>query len=106
FGAAQIAPVAPSDGDVSLATRAGRHELYGNTINDVLVVRPTRHLTRVLVFLDGKGVDGFVTGLADRLGDTSRLMRRPQTGYARSYALGIFGGALLVVLGLLAVTLA
>jgi NADH-quinone oxidoreductase subunit L len=106
LGRGPITQVAPSDGDVSPFTRAGRHELYGNTVNDVLVVRPTRHLTRVLVFLDAKLVDGLVTGLADRLGDTSEFLRRPQTGYVRSYALSILVGSLVVVLALLAVTLA
>ncbi len=106
FGRGPITQVAPSDGDVSVLSRAGRHELYGNTVNDVLVVRPVRHLTRVLVFLDAKLVDGLVTGLADRLGDTSQFLRRPQTGYVRSYALSILVGSLVVVLALLAVTLA
>ena len=52
------------------------------------------------------GIDGFVTGLADRLGDTSQFLRKPQTGYVRSYALVMFGGAAILVLCLLAVTLA
>ena len=106
YGRRPIAGEAPADSSVSLATRAGRHELYGNQVNDAVAVRPTRYLTRFLVWLDARGVDGFVTGLADRLGDTSQFLRRPQTGYVRSYALSIFGGALVVVLALLAVTLA
>ncbi len=101
-----IARTAPADADVSVLTRAGRHELYGNAVNDTLVVRPTRHLTRVLVFLDARLVDGLVRGLADRLGDTSQFLRTPQTGYVRSYALSILVGSLVVVLALLAVTLA
>ncbi len=106
YGRRPIEATAPADRDVSFATRAGRHELYGNTINDAVVVGPTRWLTRVLVFVDGKGVDGLVTGLADRLGDTSAFLRKPQTGYVRSYALAILLGAFVVLLGLLAVTLA
>src|SRR5664279_996368 len=102
----EIAQDAPADSEVSFFARAGRNELYGNQLNDAVVVRPTRHLTRFLVWLDVKGVDGFVTGLADRLGDTSQFLRKPQTGYVRSYAATLFGGALLVVLALLAVTLA
>ncbi len=101
-----IAAETPADSSVSIFARAGRHELYGNEINDAVVVRPTRHLTRFLVWFDGKGVDGFVTGLADRLGDTSQFLRKPQTGYVRSYALTMFGGVAIVLLCLLAVTLA
>ena len=100
-----IAGEMPADSSVSIFARAGRHELYGNELNHAVVVRPTRHLTRFLVFLDGKGIDGFVTGLADRLGDASQALRKPQTGFVRSYALSFFAGASLVVLALLAVTL-
>lgn len=101
-----IAAEMPADSSVSIFARAGRHELYGNELNDAVVVRPTRHLTRFLVWFDGKGVDGFVTGVADRLGDTSQFLRKPQTGYVRSYALTMFGGVAVLVLALLAVTLA
>ena len=100
-----IAAETPADSSVSFFARAGRHELYGNELNDAVAVRPTRHLTRFLVFLDGKGIDGFVTGLADRLGDTSQALRKPQTGFVRSYALSFFAGASIIVLALLAVTL-
>lgn len=101
-----IAAETPADSSVSFFARAGRHELYGNELNDAMVVRPVTHLTRLLVWFDGKGIDGFVTGLADRLGDTSQLLRKPQTGYVRSYALTMFAGVAIVVLCLLAVTLA
>jgi NADH-quinone oxidoreductase subunit L len=101
-----IAAETPADSSVSVFARAGRHELYGNELNETVIVRPTRHLTRLLVWLDGKGIDGFVTGVADRLGDTSQFLRKPQTGYVRSYALTMFGGVAIVVLCLLAVTLA
>jgi len=101
-----VAAETPADSSVSAFSRAGRYELYGNEFNDAVVVRPVRHLTRFLVWFDGKGVDGFVTGIAERLGDTSQFLRQPQTGYVRSYALMMFGGAALVLLALLAVTLA
>ncbi|MGJ9413251.1 NADH-quinone oxidoreductase subunit L [Aeromicrobium sp. CF4.19] len=106
YGRRPIAGETPGDSSVSVLTRAGRHELYGNQINDAVAVRPTRHLTRFLVWFDAKGVDGLVTGIAERLGDTSQFLRKPQTGYVRSYALSIFAGAAVVVLALLAVTLA
>ncbi|MDR7087852.1 NADH-quinone oxidoreductase subunit L [Aeromicrobium panaciterrae] len=106
YGTRPIAGETPADASVSAWTKAGRHELYGNEINDAVAVRPTRHLTRFLVWFDRMGVDGLVTGIADRLGDTSQFLRQPQTGYVRSYALMMFGGAALVLLALLAVTLA
>ena len=101
-----IASQMPPNSSVSLFTRAGRADLFGDVINDAIAVRPTRHLTRLLVYFDGKGIDGFVTGLADLVGDTADQLRKTSNGFVRSYALGIFGGALLVVLALLAVNLA
>ena len=106
YGAREIPDVAPADSEVSFMTRAGRAELYGNAFNDTMVVQPTRYLTRVLVWLDGKGIDGFVTGVADQIGDVSQELRKPQNGYVRSYALAILGGAVFLVAALLAVTLA
>ena len=108
FGYARqpIAGETPPNSSVSLFTRAGRADLFGDAINDAIAVRPTRHLTRFLVYVDGKGIDGFVTGLADRIGDGADQLRKTSNGFVRSYALGIFGGALLIVLALLAVNLA
>lgn len=91
--------------NVSFPVRAGRAELFGNDINDAIAVRPTKYLVRILVWVDSRIIDTFVFGLADRLGDTATALRRPQTGFVRSYALGILGGAAVVLLGFLAVTL-
>ncbi len=102
----EIATEAPADDQVSVFTRAGRAEMYGNQINEALVVRPTTYLTRALVWADAKLVDGLVTGTADRIGELSGELRKPQTGFVRSYALMVLGGALVVLLALLAVTLA
>jgi NADH-quinone oxidoreductase subunit L len=81
-------------------TRAARNELYGNEVNDALVVRPSFALTRVLTVVDRRGVDGVVNGLAGFVGALSSRMRHYQTGFARSYALSMVGGAVLVVLAL------
>jgi NADH-quinone oxidoreductase subunit L len=87
----------------SWLTRAAREELYGNQVNDVLVVRPTYYSSRWLVWFDNKAVDGFVNGTAAFVGGLSGRMRRYQTGFARSYALSMVGGAVLVVLALVLV---
>jgi NADH-quinone oxidoreductase subunit L len=96
----------PPDSDVSIFTRAGRTELYGNAVNDKLAVRPSRHLVRTLVYVDGAGLDALVTGVADRLGDAGNALRKQQNGFVRSYALSMVTGALVVLAVLLAVTLA
>jgi NADH-quinone oxidoreductase subunit L len=87
----------------SWLTRAARQELYGNQVNDVLVVAPSFWLARVLVWFDNKAVDGFVNGSAAFVGGMSGRLRRYQTGFARSYALSMVGGAVLVVLALVLV---
>lgn len=92
--------------DVSFATRAARADLYGDAINDGLVVRPGSHLVGGLATFDRAGVDGVVEGGSAAVGGISGVLRRVQNGFVRSYALSLLGGALLVVLALLAVNLA
>ncbi|WP_457206104.1 NADH-quinone oxidoreductase subunit L [Nocardioides sp. P5_C9_2] len=92
--------------DVSFATRAARADLYGDAINDAVVVRPGLHLVHGLTTFDRVGVDGAVEGGSAAVGGISGVLRRVQNGFVRSYALSLLGGALLVVLALLAVNLA
>ncbi len=89
--------------DVSFATRAARADLYGDAINDTLVVTPGMATVRGSVGADRTLVDGLFTGGATFVAGTGELLRRLQNGYVRSYALGILGGAVLLVLTLVAV---
>ncbi|MDQ4009650.1 MAG: NADH-quinone oxidoreductase subunit L [Actinomycetota bacterium] len=89
---------------VSLPVAAARADLYANAINETLIARPGTWLTRALVFVDNKGVDGVVNGTAALLGGTSGRLRRLQTGFVRSYALGMLGGSVVVIALLLAVS--
>ena len=66
-------------------------------------MRPGQWLTRALVYFDNRGVDGVVTGTAAGLGGGSARIRRMQTGFVRSYALSMMGGAVAIVIVLLAV---
>ena len=75
----------------SLATRAARRDLYQDAVNEALFMRPGQYLTRSLVFVDRKGVDGAVGGLAALVGGSSGRLRRSQTGFVRSYALTMLG---------------
>src|SRR5262249_37279536 len=83
---------------------AARHNLYGDAFNEAVFEMPGKYLTRALVYLDNRGVDGLVNGLAATVGGGSGRLRRLQTGFVRSYALSILGGALIVVAAMLAVT--
>jgi NADH-quinone oxidoreductase subunit L len=85
---------------------AARRNLYFDALNESVLMRPGQYLTRALVFLDNRGIDGAVNGLAAAIGGGSGRLRRAQNGFVRSYALSMFAGAALVVAGLLAVRLA
>ena len=60
---------------------------------------------RQLVWFDNAWVDGFVNGSAAVVGGLSGRLRRYQTGFIRSYALSMVGGAVLVVVALVLVRL-
>jgi NADH-quinone oxidoreductase subunit L len=89
--------------NVTPVTWAARRSLYGDALNESMFMRPGAYLTRALVFFDGRGVDGTVNGLAALVGGTSARARRVQTGFARSYALSMLIGAVLVVAALFVV---
>jgi NADH-quinone oxidoreductase subunit L len=91
---------------VSLPVQAARRDLYANAINETLIARPGTWLSRALVYVDNRGVDGLVNGTAAFLGGSSGRLRRLQTGFVRSYALSMLGGSVLVVAALLAVRFA
>jgi NADH-quinone oxidoreductase subunit L len=100
----EIPRVAPQD--VSFATKAARADIYMDDINDTLVVQPTGALVKGLAVFDRTVVDGLVEGGSATTGGFANVFRRVQNGFVRSYALSVFGGALLVVLALLAVNFA
>jgi NADH-quinone oxidoreductase subunit L len=89
----------------SVLTRAARQDLYQDTVNEALLMRPGQYLTRSLVYVDNRGIDGAVNGLAALIGGTSGRLRRLQTGFVRSYALSMFAGAAVVIGAMLLVRL-
>jgi NADH-quinone oxidoreductase subunit L len=91
--------------DVNILTKAARNSMYDDAINDVLVVQPTYSVTRALIGVDNRGIDGVVNGLAAFVGGSGERLRRWQSGFARSYALAMVGGAVLVVVVLAVVRL-
>jgi NADH-quinone oxidoreductase subunit L len=90
---------------VSPITAAARADLYGDAFNEAVFMRPGQQLTRGLVAFDDRGVDGVVNGLAAFVGGLSAWVRRVQTGFVRSYALVMFGGAALVIAAMVLVRL-
>jgi NADH-quinone oxidoreductase subunit L len=87
----------------SLLTRAARRDLFQDDINEAVFMRPGQYLTRVLVFVDNRGIDGAVGGLAALVGGLGGRLRRVQTGLVRSYAASMLAGVVILLGGVLAV---
>ncbi|GGP92125.1 NADH-quinone oxidoreductase subunit L [Streptomyces roseolilacinus] len=94
YGRRPVPVVAPRG---SLLTRAARRDLLQDDFNHVVLVRGGEHLTRSLVYVDHSLVDGVVNGTAAAMGGLSGRMRKLQNGFARSYAVSMFGGAAVLI---------
>ncbi len=73
FGRKPIPAVAPAGNPLAVA---GRNDLYGDVVNDYLVVQPVMGLSRTAVATDDKVLDGFVSTLTNALGGLS--VKRPE----------------------------
>jgi NADH-quinone oxidoreductase subunit L len=87
----------------SALTVAARRDLYGDALNEEVFMRPGLAVTKGLVEIDDEAVDGAGTGLAALVSRSSGGLRLMETGYARSYALSMLAGAVLVIGAILAV---
>ena len=81
---------------VSVFTTAARNSLYDDAFNEAVFMRPGQYLTRWLVWFDNQVVDGAVRGIASKVSGAGEQVKRLQTGFARSYALLMVGGAVLI----------
>jgi NADH-quinone oxidoreductase subunit L len=66
-------------------------------------MRPGQLLAAGLVEIDDDGIDDVSRGLGALVGWGSKRLGQWQTGFARSYALTMLGGAALVIAAILAV---
>ncbi len=98
YAAVEVAPVAPRG---SLATRAARRDLFQDDVNEAVLMRPGQYTTRSLVYVDNRGIDGAVGGLAGFVGGSGGWLRRWQTGFVRSYAASMLLGVVGVLIFLL-----
>lgn len=95
--------IAPED--VSALTIAARRDLYGDAVNEELLMRPGERLTAGLVAVESDGVDAFTSGVGDAVTGSSRRIRGWQNGYVRSYALSMFAGTTVIVALVMAVNI-
>lgn len=100
YGRRPVLETAPDD--VSALTVAARRDLYGDAANEEFLMRPGQMLTAGLVEIDDEGIDGVSRGVGAVVGGSSLGLGRLQTGFARSYALSMLGGAAVVVAAILA----
>jgi len=89
----------------SALTMAARRDLYGDAFNEQVFMRPGQLMANGLVEIDDDAVEGAGTGLAAIVSRTSGGLQHVQTGFARSYALSMLAGAVLVIGAILAVQL-
>jgi NADH-quinone oxidoreductase subunit L len=102
YGRVPVPAVAPRGRPLTVAARK---DLYGDALNESVLMRPGQWLTRLSVYFDNRGVDGLVNTLAAAVGGSSGRLRKVQTGFVRSYALSMFVGAAVLVALLLVVRL-
>ena len=97
-----VADVAPEN--VSPLTRIVRQDLLQDAANEAIFMRPGQALTKTLIAVDEKVIDGAVHGVgAMAIGSGSEL-RKSQTGYVRSYSALILVGAAAIVFGIWVIT--
>ena len=89
--------------DVSVLTVAARRDLYGDAVNEELLMRPGQRVTAGLVAVESDGVDALTSGVGDAVTGASRRIRGWQNGYVRSYALSMFAGTTVIVALVMAV---
>ena len=94
FGRNPIPEVAPAT--MNPVTIAGRNDLFGDAVNNTLVVAPTMMLADQVVAADRVIIDGGATGLATIFAGLSSEGRKLQTGQVRTYAFTMMAGALMI----------
>lgn len=87
----------------SALTVAAHHDLYGDAFNERVFMRPGAHFTAGLVELDDDAVEGVTRGLGAGVAGASQRIRQWQNGFARSYALSMLAGTVLVIGAILVV---
>ena len=97
-----IDSVAPEK--VSIFTRIARKDLMQDSFNEAVFMRPGQKLTSCRVRTDEKVVDRAVVGIAQMTLGEGSVLRKTQTGFARTYAALILIGAVALIAAIWVVT--
>ena len=90
---------------VSIFTKAARKDLYQDSFNEAVLMRPGQRFTAGLVFTDNSIVDGAVKAVGFSLQTIAGWIRNVQNGYIRTYALVMLIGLLALIATVWVVTL-
>ncbi len=90
--------------DVSGLTKIVRQDLLQDATNEAIFMRPGQSLTKVLVTVDEKVIDGAVHGVGSIAIGSGSSLRKSQTGFVRSYSALILVGAAIILLGIWVIT--
>ena len=99
---AEVSNVAPED--VSIFTRFARKDLGQDAFNEAVFMRPGLAITELAERVDVRVIDGAVRGVGRLATNSGSILRRTQTGFARSYAAFILIGAIALIAGIWVVT--
>jgi NADH-quinone oxidoreductase subunit L len=80
----------------SFLTRAARRDLYQDTANETLVLKPAHGVARLVQVGDRDVVDRGWSVLPQAVSWFGAVFRKAQSGYVRSYAAGMAGGVLVI----------
>jgi NADH-quinone oxidoreductase subunit L len=97
-----VADVAPEN--VSALTKIVRQDLLQDAANEAIFMRPGQALTKTLIAVDEKVIDGAVHGVGTMAIGSGAGLRKTQTGYVRSYSALILIGAAAIVFGIWVIT--
>jgi NADH-quinone oxidoreductase subunit L len=97
-----VADVAPEN--VLPLTRIVRQDLLQDAANEAIFMRPGQALTKTLIAVDEKVIDGAVHGVGAMAIGSGAGLRKTQTGYVRSYSALILVGAAAIVFGIWVIT--
>ncbi|MGE0220772.1 MAG: NADH-quinone oxidoreductase subunit L, partial [Mycolicibacterium sp.] len=90
-------PIPTEVPDGSTLTHAARHDLYSDTLNEKVFMRPGAGLVERAVTVNDRGIDAAVSAVAAVVALLSHRLRVWHSGFARVYALFVLTGAALVV---------
>ncbi|MBY6411046.1 NADH-quinone oxidoreductase subunit L [Rhodococcus sp. BP-252] len=101
YARSAVPSVAPEP--VSALTTAARRDLYGDAVNEALLMRPGQELTRAAARFDEAAIAGVTRGVSGGVSSLSTRIRQVQSGYVRSYALTMLAGTAVVLAMMVAV---